>query len=117
MFGQKHPGEQQQLQEMDSRAAAKAKEHPKEAKEKERPRVTSRTRTRWLGLLAPLLVLLELIFYLSDPSYTARSQVARALQASAPSNIMIALVKDQKDGTAKAVAWLGNDLGRWLIME
>ena len=51
MFGQKHLGEQHQLQETDSKAAAKAKEHPKEAKEKEEPRVTSSNPRRLLGLL------------------------------------------------------------------
>ena len=85
-IGQKHPGEQQLLREIvQTKVAAKAKE----AKERERPRVTSRV-PRWLGLLAPLLILLTMsyptLIAIPSPSSTARTLTAQALQASAPLN-------------------------------
>ena len=111
-IGQKHPGEQQLLQEIvQTKVAAKAKE----AKERERPRVTSRV-PRWLGLLAPLLILLTMS-YPTSPSSTARTLPAQALQASAPSNFTKELEEEPEDGTAMAAVCPGSDLGKWRIVE
>ena len=111
-IGQKHPGEQQLLQEIvRTKLVAKAKE----AKERDRPRVTSRV-PRWLGLLAPLLILLTMS-YPTSPSSTARTLTAQALQASAPLNFTSELEEEQEGGTSMAVVCLGRDLGRWRIAE
>ena len=115
-IGQMHHGVQQ-LQQGKVQRKATAKGKLKEAKVKEKPRVTESTRTRWLGLLALRLVLLGQCLSLQGASCTARIQAAQVLLASFPSSTTTVLEKDQKGGFAKAVACLGDNLGRSLTME